>query len=615
MMVSNCPRCNERFRVPAGELPEDAYAECPWCLETFPISDVLDRLPPVLGVMSATGQPISAPLQVAAAGSAEPAYESAEPGLESSGLEPIEEESFGIETYSEETVESYPEETAEPEVDEFSAPSFDVAGEEASGGIGDEEAEDEPSWHAPADEDADEISFRINDADPSPAPEAIAPMRVSPLPPPTRTKKKGGLGSIIGVAAGGLLALPLAGLILWGIGFLGMGPFAKEPEPPTRKAAPPVDLSQPPTPAGQPLGQSLTDDLSPPSDPDPATAAAEQIMQMPVDQLPVDDGPSLPDLNDVAVVDPIEVDTIESPTNPIDRLPIDPDPISVPSADSDPIIASDPDPITIPPRDPDPISVPPLDPDPVTATLTDPDPDSESPLVLPTIDPPVANDADPPAIVMPDVSDPTSEPPADEPPPGLVRQPDPIATVEDEVPSPAINSDPTPPTGLGLPPRSDPVLSPDPAPSVETDSAETIKNAVTAGRMLDSFAPYVGPADDRTRRLLLTYEQIALTCGMATQDSKAIRGLASKLKGSPILNEIEGIADEWLNYSNRKSEGIALVGRPSPAGQPPSITLATGTMLPIRGEASIPAATKVIALGKIVDNGGAIELVYAERLP
>ncbi len=43
MIVSNCPRCCEPLRVPTGELPDNAYAQCPWCRETFPLSDVLDQ--------------------------------------------------------------------------------------------------------------------------------------------------------------------------------------------------------------------------------------------------------------------------------------------------------------------------------------------------------------------------------------------------------------------------------------------------------------------------------------------------------------------------------------------------------------------------------------------
>ena len=58
MITSNCPRCQEGFRVPIGTMPDGAYAMCPWCHETFPLAEVLDRLPPQLQILTADGEPI-----------------------------------------------------------------------------------------------------------------------------------------------------------------------------------------------------------------------------------------------------------------------------------------------------------------------------------------------------------------------------------------------------------------------------------------------------------------------------------------------------------------------------------------------------------------------------
>ncbi len=82
MIVSNCPRCGEAFRVPADELPDDAYAQCPWCRDTFPVTDVLKVLPPVLEVLSADGQPfVPVRHQAAALGVAGLSDTSASPGF------------------------------------------------------------------------------------------------------------------------------------------------------------------------------------------------------------------------------------------------------------------------------------------------------------------------------------------------------------------------------------------------------------------------------------------------------------------------------------------------------------------------------------------------------
>ena len=39
-------------------MPDDAYAMCPWCHETFPLKEVLDRLPPQLKILTADGEPV-----------------------------------------------------------------------------------------------------------------------------------------------------------------------------------------------------------------------------------------------------------------------------------------------------------------------------------------------------------------------------------------------------------------------------------------------------------------------------------------------------------------------------------------------------------------------------
>lgn len=59
MIISNCPRCREGFRVPSGAIPQDALAQCPWCQETFPIAEVLGDLPPMLQLLAVDGAPLN----------------------------------------------------------------------------------------------------------------------------------------------------------------------------------------------------------------------------------------------------------------------------------------------------------------------------------------------------------------------------------------------------------------------------------------------------------------------------------------------------------------------------------------------------------------------------
>lgn len=57
MIISKCPRCHEDCRVPTGPLPVDLHAQCPWCHENFPISEVTGPLPPELKLVTAEGEP------------------------------------------------------------------------------------------------------------------------------------------------------------------------------------------------------------------------------------------------------------------------------------------------------------------------------------------------------------------------------------------------------------------------------------------------------------------------------------------------------------------------------------------------------------------------------
>ncbi|MGB7344167.1 MAG: hypothetical protein WBD20_08130 [Pirellulaceae bacterium] len=58
MIVAHCPRCAEAIRVPSTQLPDDAYAQCPLCRESFAATELLDRLPPVVQLMGADGSPL-----------------------------------------------------------------------------------------------------------------------------------------------------------------------------------------------------------------------------------------------------------------------------------------------------------------------------------------------------------------------------------------------------------------------------------------------------------------------------------------------------------------------------------------------------------------------------
>jgi hypothetical protein len=50
MTIAACPKCHDEVTVPPTA-PRSALVRCPWCREQFALSDVLDRLPPMLEIV------------------------------------------------------------------------------------------------------------------------------------------------------------------------------------------------------------------------------------------------------------------------------------------------------------------------------------------------------------------------------------------------------------------------------------------------------------------------------------------------------------------------------------------------------------------------------------
>ena len=183
MIISNCPRCQEGFRVPLGKMPDDAYAMCPWCHETFPLAEVLNHLPPQLQILTADGEPITV---------MEPVATHTTAGIESlTGVGP-------------------------GALDHLQG-NENLAGADLANGnqwdptalsFGDNNGQTDGGWNTSA-------------------ATQTAPMSVSPRP---NRRKKGGSGirSMIQVVVGGLLSVPIALAILLAVGRapdLGFWPF------------------------------------------------------------------------------------------------------------------------------------------------------------------------------------------------------------------------------------------------------------------------------------------------------------------------------------------------------------------------------------------------------
>ena len=217
MYTSTCPRCHDALRVPAENLPADAQARCPWCGEEFPLADVINRLPPVVQILSVDS--------VAAGAVAVTSPEA--PQLD---------------------VESFELTDDEPAIDETVA--F----------VGD-------NTLANVDIEADS--------------EVVQPVTTAPnVQAKPRKKSGGGLRGLLGVVAGGLLAIPIAGGVLWGLGTLGYGPLATSDGIGSKRVASTPIPRPMPTSSSVTAGEDVADTM--PSDAEPP-AAIEQPLTLPDD--------------------------------------------------------------------------------------------------------------------------------------------------------------------------------------------------------------------------------------------------------------------------------------------------------------------------------------------
>ena len=160
MMIANCPRCKDKITVPEGA-GENSKVACPLCRDEFLLSEVLQGLPPRLIL-----------------------------------LDP-------------------------PELNAFAAPAAPVADTTSTIGILDDVEEEtkkkvdvpaaESTPEAKSDDRGQEGTFAFAD---SGADDGAAPTSVRSSRRP-RQKSENPIGTMIKVALGGLMAAPLAQLILW----------------------------------------------------------------------------------------------------------------------------------------------------------------------------------------------------------------------------------------------------------------------------------------------------------------------------------------------------------------------------------------------------------------
>ncbi len=648
MLASHCPRCQETFRVPIGVVPEDAQAICPWCHEQFPLSEVLDGLPPVLQVVSSDGSPIEVTGTIGPVG--------------------FNDQDANESTYPEDAIDS---------ADNWNLASFD----QPSGG--------------------DRLSA-------SSVSGAVRPMSV----PVRRRKKGSGIRAAIGVVLGAVAAVPIAGGLLMLMGRTpdwGFWPFdGGNGDPgPSIIAAPTGTIGERTYPK-RPFGQSLLDsEREATVDPNPQSSALDEILgsgqnnrtdsnRKPPSDSTDEPGQTVPDASTpdgldaasalkaaaedepfvpskIASAESLATDDTNAPV--IDpakdrssetKLSINEPPAQDPSlelADFASSFGNDQD-IMVDAAERTPES-PELPQEPSELDA----PGNQNGLVLPDTSLPTspsivapqanretaltASEGDADEAMTPDVAV-TEMPASDLTVPNIPANDIPATDVaatdvaaprnaaEVQIPSEPLNADKEndrvgesfanrseadvmaspmvlPPDEPAVDEASDSVETVAPAqehssparePSVPVADSETVLITTKAAEdLVNQLATFDGPKQDRRALLRDTYLKVVETCQAASPSSQSIKALAKKMAASSIVDDIEAAGLDWIRYSRRTMNGVALVGQAGQADGKVILTLRNGTNIALQQANPIPRDTKVLALGRIVGESAVEALV------
>ena len=563
MLTCNCPRCGETIGLPTAAVPEDATAQCPWCGELYPASEIIDKLPPMVELISADGQPLfldagdgvaSMSLHAAAAPiAASSAVSSLAPHAQNDSID---------ETWDDNT-----ELTIEADESGFGFDSSDDDGSEQDDLGFDDGSQDEPeTMDFLSRDDAGDAALGASDRGGAP----LMPMKVKSVPVSNYKRKKSSpIKTLIGVAMGPLVALPLAGGILLWLGKapdLGFWPFdgSFNKGSSSRVSAEPMAQSSPideddsfaasgpmltgsemMVPAVQPSDEldHANEELANATDSTDLTSGGFDMPSL---------GTSLKPSSDDSGSD-LSADEVTYPAEPMVPPQAELD-ASSNSLRQD--IAADKVPMEMP-----------------EAELDD---------VAGKIESILSDDSSADVSPADDVSV------KEEPVPDSVT-----ATVEE-----------TPTTDV--------------QPAAEPSKVEA--SVAKANKLLASLMKFEGTEADRRRLLANAYASVS---AVATEpnagDSPVVQRLLNALSRSPLIKDLGDAANIWLDYPKRTTEGVLIIGKPESSEAGPVLQISSSSSesrdVPVTGT-TLPDAEQVIALGRIVEasDGPTVELIAVESV-
>ncbi len=600
MSTVDCPRCEEKFRIPDVELPAGVGLRCPWCNETFALEMLGQRVPPMAVLIGADNQPIelasfapgtatfgTAHLSGYTGGHREvlPAA-SGEMRIEPLGLNG----DYFEETFDGETIEIDAEqsdfddplsETGEMmaisgDASDINYPAVDFDSDDGSGLLvasdGRYESAGTNDSHRTFDENVQGVPV-TGPVAPRPMSSAVRHEYSQPkLTAKPRAKPKGSMVRTgLGIILGGLLAVPLAGLVLTLFGQKpdwGFWPFngnsstlAYANQGYANQAMDVDDIPVAPRDGGKLTGRSLAADL----------AEADDVSTM------LNDEPVMPKMRRIPEDPPVTVSRKPVEDHSAFGLPAD--------------LLND-----IPPGDPAEQKAakpkPPVEPTPNESAVPE--------ISLPPISPE-------PAIVEPVTPEPAMVEPIT-PEPAKTQSP-----ADSTITAPAVNAEQEKPK-INIPRQRISF-----APAASEPLVAAIANADSA---ITSVTQYPDPSDASGLLKAKANLYAAIShLGTFDQDSSQLETAAvlDRVQKAGLMQDMERACAGWLRYSKRTSDGMLAVGKlvRDKAGWWLELRANNSVLLKVPGGVSLTEGDEVIVLAKIVDaNAPAIvKVVYVSPKP
>ncbi|GAA5505872.1 hypothetical protein [Novipirellula caenicola] len=601
MLTCNCPRCDETIGLPTAAVPSDATAQCPWCGEIYPASEIIEKLPPMVELISADGQPLFLD-------SAEGTAAHLAPVASAAGGTGSFASSFASDAQDDQLNETW-DDNSELTIEADGENGFDLDG---SLDAEPEQPENEFSGESQNDEMLDFLSSNDSENESADTAGPLMPMKVKSVPVNTYKRKKSSpIKTLIGVAMGPLVALPLAGGILLWLGKapdLGFWPFDgsfNNGSSSRLSAAPPMAMNDP----INPIDDEPVDDETPLTGsemmvPDAEPSDELERAQQELANLGTGTDPANPADSAEDTASGFEMPSLGTSLKPgsddgageLATGEVEyPDDAAAGEDTLSQEIAADKVPMEMP-------AVELTDVAEKIETILGEEPVEPAPSI--TGEAPLADNV----MEQPAIEEPAAEKPAVE----EMSQSDAETEIAASEPEPAAEA------VAATEPADEPETTGEPEPP--TESPEVAAAVGKANKQLASLMKFEGAEGDRRRLLANAYASVsAVAIQPRAGESEMVQKLLNALSRSPLVNDLGNAANLWLDYPKRTNEGVLMIGTPATnaSGSVLRISSSSGDAreVPVSG-ASLPETDQVIALGQIVDtnDGPTVELIAVESV-